>query len=44
MVIEVMRNMMMSGKTPSMIRRRLLNGDGVPGRAVRFWNISTSAR
>jgi hypothetical protein len=39
MVIDVMRNITMSGKTPSMIRHALLNGLGVPGRCGAFWNM-----
>ena len=31
-VIDVIRNITMSGNTPSMIRHALSNGDGVPGR------------
>ena len=30
-VIDVIRNITISGNTPSMIRQALLNGDGVPG-------------
>ncbi len=39
MVIEVIRNMMISGNTPSMIRHALLNGDGAPGGCGAFWNM-----
>ena len=35
-VIDVIRNITISGKTPSMIRHALLNGDGVPGRCGTF--------
>ena len=39
MVIDVIRNITISGNTPSMIRHALLNGDGVPGRCGAFWNM-----
>lgn len=39
MVIEVIRNITMSGKTPSMIRQALLNGVGWPGACGAFWNM-----
>ncbi len=35
-VIDVIKNITMSGNTPSMIRHALLNGDGVPGRWGAF--------
>ena len=39
MVIDVIRNMTIRGKTPSMIRQALLNGDGAPGGWGAFWNM-----
>ena len=39
MVIDVMRNITISGNSPSRIRHALLNGDGVPGRCGAFWNM-----
>ena len=39
MVIEVIRNITISGKTPSMIRQALLNGVGVPGRCGMSTNM-----
>lgn len=42
-VIEVIRNITISGKTPSMIRHALSNGDGVPGRCGAFWNMKYSS-
>ena len=39
MVIDVIRNITISGNTPSMIRHALLNGDGLPGRCGAFWNM-----
>ena len=38
-VIDVIKNITMSGNTPSMIRHALLNGGGVPGRWGAFWNM-----
>jgi len=38
-VIDVIRNITMSGNTPSMIRQALLNGVGMPGRCGAFWNM-----
>ena len=39
MVIDVIRNITISGKTPSMIRQALLNGDGAPGGGARPRNM-----
>ena len=39
MVIDVIRNITISGNTPSMIRQALLKPDVAAGRVGTFWNM-----